>query len=56
MDEYGTGFFNMQSASSLIFEGVKMDAGLLKMVGDQGQNKIIFTYKFTQVQESKAGQ
>lgn len=41
MDEYGTGFFNMQSASSLIFEGVKMDAGLLKMVGDQGQNKII---------------
>ncbi|MBE5829335.1 MAG: EAL domain-containing protein [Butyrivibrio sp.] len=41
MDEYGTGFFNMQSASSLIFEGVKMDAGLLKMVGDQRQNKII---------------
>ncbi|MBR1642778.1 MAG: EAL domain-containing protein [Butyrivibrio sp.] len=41
MDEYGTGFFNMQSASSLIFEGVKMDAGLLKMVGDHGQNKII---------------
>ncbi len=41
MDEYGTGFFNMQSASSLIFEGVKMDAGLLKKVGDQGQNRII---------------
>ena len=41
MDEYGTGFFNMQSASSLMFEGVKMDAALLHVAGKQMQNKII---------------
>ena len=41
MDEYGTGFFNMQSASSLMFEGVKMDASLLHVAGKQMQNKII---------------
>lgn len=41
MDEYGTGFFNMQSASSLIFEGVKMDASLLVNAGSQVQNRII---------------
>ncbi|RKM62186.1 EAL domain-containing protein [Butyrivibrio sp. CB08] len=41
MDEYGTGFFNMQSASSLIFEGVKMDARLLSKSEDQRQNRII---------------
>ncbi len=41
MDEYGTGFFNMQAASSLMFEGVKMDANLLHGAGMQMQNKII---------------
>ncbi len=41
MDEYGTGFFNMQSAASLNFEGVKMDASLLAGAGEQSQNRII---------------
>ncbi len=41
MDEYGSGFFNMQSASSLIFEGVKMDASLLHVAKRNMQNKII---------------
>ncbi len=41
MDEYGTGLFNMQAASSLKFEGVKMDAALLHVSGKQMQNKII---------------
>ncbi len=41
MDEYGTGFFNMQSASSLIFEGVKMDSRLLNNTKNQRQNRII---------------
>ena len=41
MDEYGTGFFNMQAASSLSFEGVKMAAALLNVPGNQIQNKII---------------
>ena len=41
MDEYGTGLFNMQAASSLKFEGVKMDAALLHVAGKQIQNKII---------------
>ncbi len=41
MDEYGTGFFNMQSASSMIFEGVKMDTNLLGRVGEQSQSRII---------------
>jgi signal transduction histidine kinase/CheY-like chemotaxis protein/GGDEF domain-containing protein len=41
MDEYGTGFFNMQSVSSLIFEGVKMDANLLGRFGAHSQNRII---------------
>ncbi len=41
MDEYGTGFFNMQSASSLNFEGVKMDASLLAGSDELSQNRII---------------
>jgi len=41
MDEYGTGFFNMQAASSLAFEGVKMAAVLLNVPASQMQNKII---------------
>ena len=41
MDEYGTGFFNMQSASSLHFEGVKMDASLLADSDEHSQNRII---------------
>ncbi|MBQ7615707.1 MAG: EAL domain-containing protein [Butyrivibrio sp.] len=41
MDEYGTGFFNMQAASSLKFEGVKMNAALMLGAGAQAQNKII---------------
>ncbi len=41
MDEYGTGFFNMQSASSLMFEGVKMDATLLRKADKNAQNRII---------------
>ncbi len=41
MDEYGTGFFNMQSAASLNFEGVKMSASLLEGAGEHSQNRII---------------
>ncbi len=41
MDEYGTGFFNMQSASSLHFEGVKLDAALLTSADEHSQNRII---------------
>ena len=42
MDEFGAGYFNMQSVSSLIFEGVKMDAALLAATeGRQVQGKII---------------
>ncbi|MBQ9589024.1 MAG: EAL domain-containing protein [Butyrivibrio sp.] len=41
MDEYGTGFFTMQSAASFIFEGVKIDAGLLKQAAKMPQSKII---------------
>ncbi len=42
MDEFGSGFFNMQSASTLDFEGVKIDSGLLVAAGSQMQSKIIF--------------
>ena len=42
MDEFGSGFFNMQSASTLVFEGVKIDSGLLVAAGRQMQSKIIF--------------
>ncbi|SFB73845.1 EAL domain-containing protein [Butyrivibrio sp. YAB3001] len=41
MDEYGTGFFNMQSAASFIFEGVKIDANLIKNASKTPQNRII---------------
>ncbi len=41
MDEYGTGFFNMQSASAMVFEGVKMDAGLITAAPPHTQNRII---------------
>ena len=41
IDEYGTGFFNMQSAASSVFEGVKIDARLIKNATKTPQAKII---------------
>ena len=41
MDEYGTGFFNMQSATSMIFEGVKIDARLIQKAARTSQSRII---------------
>ncbi|MCR5671181.1 MAG: EAL domain-containing protein, partial [Butyrivibrio sp.] len=41
MDDYGTGFFNIHSTASLIFEGVKLDAALLSSVKGRDQNRII---------------
>ncbi len=41
MDEFGSGFFNMQSASTLVFEGVKIDSSLLVNAGRHMQSKII---------------
>ncbi len=41
MDDYGMGFFNMQSAAALIFDGVKMDANLLSRESGHSQNRII---------------
>ncbi|WP_197027047.1 EAL domain-containing protein [Butyrivibrio sp. MC2021] len=41
MDEYGNGFFSMQSATQLMFEGVKMDAALLDVSNKHLQGRII---------------
>ena len=41
MDEYGTGVFNMQSAASSVFEGVKIDARLIQNAMKNPQSKII---------------
>ncbi len=41
MDEYGTGFYNVQSASTFIFEGVRIDAGLIKNAIKVPESKII---------------
>ena len=41
MDEYGSGFFSMQNATQLMFEGVKMDAVLLNESNNQVQGRII---------------
>lgn len=42
IDEYGSGFFNVQSVSTLSFEGAKVDAALVAQTGGRPtQNKII---------------
>ena len=41
LDEFGTGFFNMQSDAASLFEGVKINASLLKDAVDIPQNRII---------------
>ncbi|MDC7293855.1 EAL domain-containing protein [Butyrivibrio sp. DSM 10294] len=41
MDDYGTGFFSMQSASQLMFEGVKISADLLEKSNQMEQSRII---------------
>ena len=41
MDEYGTGFFNMQSKASSVFEGVKIDASLIQSAARTPQSRII---------------
>ncbi|MCR5156254.1 MAG: EAL domain-containing protein [Butyrivibrio sp.] len=42
IDEYGTGFFNVQSVASLSFEGAKVNAALVAQgEGRPSQNKII---------------
>ena len=51
MDEYGTGFFNVQSASSLEFEGVKIDAHMLRAAGEQGPNRIIFENRLRMINQ-----
>ncbi|MBQ3796474.1 MAG: EAL domain-containing protein [Butyrivibrio sp.] len=41
MNDYGTGFYNMQSSASFIFEGVKINASLLRSTGNVPQSRII---------------
>lgn len=41
MDEYGTGYFSMQAASQLNFEGVIMDAELLRRAMKVPQNRVV---------------
>ncbi len=41
LDDYGTGFFNMQSQSSAVFEGVKIDASLIYEAAKTPQSRII---------------
>lgn len=41
MDEYGSGLFNMQSQFSSMFEGVEIEASLIKAAAKTPQNKII---------------
>lgn len=41
LGEYGTGFFNIQSVSSLMFESVRMDAALIDINDSQSQKRII---------------
>jgi signal transduction histidine kinase/DNA-binding NarL/FixJ family response regulator/GGDEF domain-containing protein len=51
VDEYGTAFFNMQSATTLMFEGVKMDAGLLGSGRKQIQNRIILENRLKMMEQ-----
>ncbi|MCR5403335.1 MAG: EAL domain-containing protein [Butyrivibrio sp.] len=41
MGEYGTGFFNMRSVSSMVFEGVIMDASMIGEADAMSQRRII---------------
>ncbi|MCR5557627.1 MAG: EAL domain-containing protein [Butyrivibrio sp.] len=41
LDQFGTGFFNMQSKAASLFEGVKIDASLLLNAVDFPQTRII---------------
>ena len=41
LDEFGTGFFNMQSEAATLFEGIKINASLLQEAVDSPQNRII---------------
>ena len=41
LDEFGTGFLNMQSEAASLFEGVKIKASLLEDAVDLPQNRII---------------
>jgi signal transduction histidine kinase/CheY-like chemotaxis protein/HPt (histidine-containing phosphotransfer) domain-containing protein len=41
MNEYGTGYFNMQSASAFIFEGVKIDSYIIRDALKNPQSRII---------------
>ncbi len=41
MDEYGTGFYNFQSSSGFIFEGVRIDAKLMQSAMKVNESKIV---------------
>ena len=41
LDEYGTGFFNMQSSISMVFEGANIDARFVENAAVNPQSKII---------------
>ena len=52
MDEYGTSFFGMQSSTSYLFEGIKVNAGLLIESDSSAQRKLILENRLSTMNQT----
>ncbi len=51
LDDFGTGFFNMQSEAAALFTGVKIKASLLKTASGTPQNRIILENRLRMISQ-----
>ena len=52
MDEYGTSFFGMQSSTSYLFEGIKVNAGLLQDSESSSQRRLILENRLSTMNQT----